>query len=83
MSFRFNRRALLLAGRRPWLAFFRPRWGFAILRFLWSCRSHLPDATSAVTGDERCAFDEQGPARQAGRTMRQLAAANFVFDSRM
>jgi hypothetical protein len=33
MSFRFKRRALLLAGRRPWLAFFRPRWGFAMIGF--------------------------------------------------
>lgn len=30
MSFRFRRRALLLAGREPWLDFLSTRWGFAM-----------------------------------------------------
>jgi hypothetical protein len=30
MCFRLALRALLLAGRAPWLAFLRPRWGLAI-----------------------------------------------------
>ncbi len=33
MSFRFSRRALLLAGRLPWLAFFNLRWGLAMSAF--------------------------------------------------
>jgi hypothetical protein len=30
MCFRFDFRALLLAGRAPWFDFFKPRWGLAI-----------------------------------------------------
>ena len=32
--FRFRRRALLLAGRRPWLAFFKARCGLVIQKLL-------------------------------------------------
>ena len=88
MCFRFALRALLLAGRAPWLAFLRPRWGFAmvggLLGGLWGGltggvvdrpQRSGPASGPEATGTERCTMPAPAlPSDMEGGTSRPREA---------